>query len=124
LSAPDAGPLQFSGPYELPSSHPNAAVGCADFERGPVRAECGLEFAAPASDVALYGDREVDVDAAVVAADGATVWTATNTIDGAQFAQGDVDVSVAIPVDTLTPGAYLLSLEARGTTQSVRFAVR
>lgn len=66
----------------------------------------------------------VPVRTRVVDATGATVWATTNTIDGAQFTQGDVDVSVAVPVDTLKPGAYLLSLEARGTTQSVRFTVR
>ncbi len=66
----------------------------------------------------------VPVRTRVVDAHGATVWATTNTIDGAQLAQGDVDVSVAIPVDTLKPGAYLLSLEARGSTQAVRFTVR
>lgn len=66
----------------------------------------------------------VPVRARVVDAEGREVWTVRESLDGARFAQGHVDLSMAIPIATLKPGAHMLAIEARGVTQSVRFTVR
>jgi VWFA-related protein len=66
----------------------------------------------------------VPVRARVVDADGREVWTVRESLDGAGFAQGHVDLTLAIPIATLKPGAHMLAIESRGVTQSVRFTVR
>lgn len=66
----------------------------------------------------------VPVRARVVDADGREVWTANEGLDGTRFAQGHVDLSLAIPIATLKPGAHMLAIVSRGVTQSVRFTVR
>lgn len=60
----------------------------------------------------------------VLDATGREVWTMTETIDAARLDQGPVDLSVTLPVATFAPGAHLLTLDARGATQSVRFTMR
>lgn len=66
----------------------------------------------------------VPVRMRVVDSQGRDAWTTTEHVDGSRFAQGYVDMSVAIPVATLTPGAHMLSIDSRGISQSVRFTVR
>lgn len=66
----------------------------------------------------------VPVRARVVDANGREVWTTSESLDGSQFAQGHVDLSLAIPIATLKPGAHMLAIVSRGATQSVRFTVR
>jgi hypothetical protein len=66
----------------------------------------------------------VPVRARVVDADGREVWAVTESLDGSRFAQGHVDITLAIPVGTLKPGAHMLAIESRNLKQSIRFTVR
>ncbi len=66
----------------------------------------------------------VPVHARVVDADGREVWTVNESLDGARFSQGHVDITLAIPVGTLKPGAHMLAIESRNLKQSIRFTVR
>lgn len=60
----------------------------------------------------------------VLDATGREVWTMTEIIDAVRLDQGPVDLSVTLPVATFAPGAHLLTLDARGAAQSVRFTMR
>jgi hypothetical protein len=66
----------------------------------------------------------VPVRARVVNSEGREVWTVSESVDGTRFANGEVDLSLAIPVAALEPGSYLLTFDARTTSRSVRFTVR
>lgn len=66
----------------------------------------------------------VPVRARVVDSTGREVWTISESVDAMRFGNGEVDLSIEIPVATLEPGAYLLTLDARTTSRSVRFTVR
>lgn len=66
----------------------------------------------------------VPVRARLVDAGGVEVWSLTEALDPGRFTQGWVDLSLALPMATLAPGAHMLAIEARGVTQAVRFTVR
>lgn len=66
----------------------------------------------------------IPVRARVVDAQNREVWTMNHTLEGSQFGPDGVDLLLAIPVATLEPGVHMLSVEARGVTQSLRFTIR
>jgi len=66
----------------------------------------------------------VPARARILDAEGREVWTVTENLDATQLALGYVDLSLAIPIATLKPGAHMLAIDALGVTRSVRFTVR